>query len=395
MSLFQKKVPPLVWYLGLVSLFNDIASEMLYPVMPIFITQVLGAPVFVVGIIEGVAEGVASMGKAVFGYWSDKIQKRKPFVVGGYGASAIAKIIIATAYTWPMVLLGRIVDRMGKGARTGARDALLLEATDESNKGFIFGLHRSMDSLGAVIGPAISLILLGFFHEDIRIILYLATIPTGISLLFFFFIKEAKKKITTNKIQLSLAVKNLPPKLKLFFFSMFIFSLGNSSDVFLILKAKSLGMSLVLVISAYILYNITYTLASTPAGIIADKIGARKVLFAGLVLYAFVYLGFAFTSNPIFIWVLFALYGFYIALTDGVSKSIIGTLTTPEKAGTAYGVFYTTTSIATLFASIIGGILWSAIGPSATFVFAVFCALLSLVSLLSHALWGRSSDSLP
>lgn len=382
MNLFRKKVPLLVWYLGLVSLFNDIASEMLYPVMPIFVTQVLGAPVFVVGIIEGIAEGMASMGKAVFGYWSDKIQKRKPFVVGGYGASAIAKIIIATAYTWPMVLFGRIVDRMGKGARTGARDALLLEATDDTNKGFIFGLHRSMDSLGAVIGPAISLVLLGFFHDNIRIILYLATIPTCISLLFFFFIKEAQKKVATNKIQLSLAVSTLSPKLKLFFLGMFIFSIGNSSDTFLILKAKSLGMSLMLVISAYILYNITYTLTSTPAGVIADKIGARKVLFSGIVLYVLVYLGFAFTSQPIFIWILFAVYGFYIALTDGVAKAIIGILTTTDKAGTAYGAFYTFTSIATLFASIIGGFLWSAFGPSATFFFAVFCALLSLLSLL-------------
>lgn len=382
MSVFRKKVPSLVWYLGLVSLFNDIASEMLYPVMPIFITQVLGAPVFVVGIIEGIAEATASLGKAAFGYWSDILQKRKPFVVGGYSASAVAKILIAFAYAWPMVLLGRIVDRMGKGARTGARDALLLEATDESNKGFIFGLHRSMDSLGAVIGPALSLILLGFFHDDIRVILYLATIPTCISLLFFFFIKEAKKKITTNKIELSLAVKNLSPKLKLFFFSMFIFSLGNSSDTFLILKAKSIGMSLVLVISAYILYNIAYAAASTPAGIIADKIGAKRVLLTGLVLYAFVYLGFAFTSHPIFIWVLFVLYGFYIALTDGISKAIIGKLTTTDKAGTVYGIFYTTTSIATLFASIIGGFLWSIFGPAATFLFAVACALLSLASLL-------------
>lgn len=382
MNFFKKKIPSVVWLLGIVSLFNDIASEMLYPVMPIFLTQVLGAPVFVLGIIEGIAEGTASIFKAVFGYWSDRLNKRKPFVVSGYGASAIAKIIIALSYSWPIVLLGRIVDRLGKGARTGARDALLLEATDKSDKGFIFGLHRSMDSMGAVLGPTLSLFLLYAFHNNIRLILLLAVIPAFVSLFFFAFIKEAKKKLATTKTTLSVSIYKLSPKLKLFLLGMVIFSLGNSSDTFLILKAKSLGLSLLLVISAYILYNITYTFASTPAGIIADKIGARKVLIVGIIIYALVYAGFAFNKLPFFVWVLFGVYGFYIALTDGISKAIIGELTTPEKAGTAYGVFYTITSIATLFASIIGGLLWSFVSPSETFLFASACAIFSLFFLI-------------
>lgn len=376
---FKKKVPSAVWFLGFVSLFNDIASEMLYPVMPIFITQILGAPVFVVGIIEGLAEGTASIFKAVFGYWSDRLQKRKPFVISGYGAASIAKIIIAFSYTWPMVLMGRIIDRLGKGARTGARDALLLESTNDKNKGFIFGLHRSMDSLGAVIGPAISLILLYSFHNNIRLILLIAIIPAFLSLIFFVFIKEAKKKIITNKTKLSFSIHKLSPQLKIFLFGMIVFSLGNSSDTFLILKAQNLGLNLVLVISSYILYNITYALASTPAGLIADKIGAKKVLFTGIIIYAFVYAGFAINKLPIFVFFLFAIYGFYIALTDGVSKAIIGKLTTPENSGTAYGVFYTITSLATLMASIIGGLLWSFISPSSTFLFAFVCSILSLI----------------
>jgi MFS family permease len=378
MRLFKMKIPLVVWYLSLVSFLNDTASEMLYPIMPIFITQILGAPVYVVGIIEGIAEGVASFFKAIFGFWSDKLQKRKPFVVAGYGAGALAKIIIALSYTWPVVLLGRVVDRLGKGARTGARDALLLEATDKKNKGFIFGFHRSMDTMGAVLGPLIALFLLWVFKNNIRTILYVAVIPALLSLTLFIFIKDTQKKLATNKVTLSLSLKELSPKLKVFLLAATIFSLGNSSDTFLILKAKSLGLSLTLVISAYILYNFVYALVSTPAGSLADRIGAKKVFLVGVLIFALVYIGFAFNTQAFWVWVLFAVYGFYIAFTDGVSKAVIGSLTTTQKAGTAYGIFYTVTSMATLLASIVGGLLWSLVSPEATFLFAVACALLAI-----------------
>jgi len=375
----RRKIPSTVWLLSLVSFLNDIASEMLYPILPIFLTQVLGASVFVVGIIEGVAEGCASLFKTGFGYWSDRLQKRKSFVVGGYGASAISKVIIALSYSWPVVLVGRIVDRMGKGARTGARDALLLEATDETNKGFIFGFHRSMDSAGAVLGPGIALVLLWAFHNNIRLVLYLAIIPAFLALIFFVWVKEAKKHVQTSTTKLSLSIKNFPPQLKLFLLGLCLFSLGNSSDSFLILRAQNLGLSLILVISAYIVYNLVYALASTPAGIIADKIGTKKVFITGIIIFVLVYLGFALNKSGSLVWLLFGVYGFYIALTDGVSKAIIGSLISKEQAGTAYGALTTITSAFTLAASVIGGFLWSAVAPSATFIFAVVCALLSLV----------------
>lgn len=372
-----KNIPRQVINLGIVSLLNDIASEMLYPVMPIFLTQILGAPVFVVGIIEGVAEGSSSFFKTIFGYWSDKIGKRKIFVVGGYSSSAIAKVIIAFATSWPVVFSGRFTDRFGKGVRTGARDALLLDAATDNNKGLIFGFHRSMDSAGAVLGPLMGVFLLRYFNENIRLILYIAAIPSLFALFFLIFIKDTQRKLKRVRLTFSLSLVNLPSQFKFFLLVMAIFSLGNSSDAFLILRARGLGLTLELTILAYILYNLTYTLISTPAGHLADKIGTKKVFLVGILIYTAVYLGFALTGNKSFVWPLFAIYGFYIALTDGVSRALVGSYIKSGVAGTAYGVLQTTVSVFTLLASVIGGFLWMAIAPEATFLFGAICALLA------------------
>ena len=375
------KLPNNVRFLGLVSFFNDTASEMLYPVMPVFLTQVLGAPIYVVGIIEGVAEASASIFKTVFGYWSDKMGRRKPFIFGGYLASAISKIIIALSYSWPVVLLGRFTDRFGKGLRTGARDAMLLDAADSSNRGYIFGFHRSMDTAGAVFGPLIAIGILNLFPNNLRLILYIASIPAFLALVFFIFLKEVKttKEKLTRPMSLSLSYRTLPTELKVFILGLAVFSLGNSSDAFLILRSKDLGLTLTLVISAYVLYNLVYALTSIPAGKIADKLGAKKVFILGILIFTLVYLGFAINGSLPMVWILFAVYGFYMALTDGVSKSIIGSYVSSEIAGTAYGVTNTITSLCTLIASVIAGFLWSAISPQATFIFGAVCALASLV----------------
>lgn len=373
-------IPISVYLLGIVSFFNDIASEMLYPIMPIFLTQILGAPVYIVGIIDGVAEGGSAFFKTIFGYWSDMQKRRKPFVVAGYSASAFSKVLIALASTWPLVFIARFVDRLGKGVRTGARDALLLDSSSDHNKGLIFGIHRSFDSAGAVVGPLITLFLITLFDENIRYILYIAAIPSFIGLFFFLFIHEAKKSVHTiqERPRVLVSLKDIPSQFKLFLLVTALFSLGNSSDSFLILQSKNLGLSLISVVLVYVVYNISYTLLSAPAGALADRFGAKYVFPLGLIIYALVYFGFALNTRMQFVWILFAVYGVYIALTDGVSKALIGTFITPDKAGTAYGATQTIVSLMTLLASVIGGLLWTVIGPYATFLFGAGCAVLAL-----------------
>ena len=386
----KKRIPIQVYILGAVSFFNDMASEMLYPIIPIFITEILHAPVAVVGLIDGVAAGVSSFLQSIFGYLSDKFGKRKVFVVGGYATSGLSKLIIALSYTWPVVFIGRVADKFGKGLRTGARDAMLLESTDENNKGLVFGIHRTLDSAGAVVGPIIALILLQAFDQNIRLILYVATIPTLISIILFIFVKESKKAVSAkskHKIIFSLTKSR---QFRIFLLGFALFSLGNSSDSFLILRAKDIGISLDLVIVAYIVYNLIYTLFSTPAGKLSDRIGPKKVFIGGIIVFVIVYALFALNTNTYLTFILFGVYGLYIAFTDATSKALVGSLIDKGEAATAYGSMQTVTGLGALAASLIGGLLWTAISPAATFIFGAVCALLSLAVFIKLDLRGHS-----
>lgn len=389
----MKKVPKNVFILGLVSFFNDMASEMVYPIVPIFLTSILKVSTPIVGLIEGIAEATASLGKFIFGYLSDKVGSRKPFVISGYSLSTISKILIGLASTWPLVLLARFVDRLGKGVRTGARDSLLLQNTTKSNKGFIFGYHRAFDSLGAVLGPIIGLILLYFFKENLRFVFYFAAIPGVIGvLLLIFFVKE-KKTATPPRGPLAIVEKHESSflqnfsliwknkKLSIFFIASIIFSLGNSSDAFLILRAKNLGLTTLMAVLTYVVYNISQTLLSTPMGKLADKIGAKKVFEGGLLVFALVYFFFGFIENPIFIWALFPLYGIYIAATDGVSKAYVAEFITERESGSYFGLYQSTISVSAFLASGVAGILWYKISPSSTFYYGSFMAILAFLVL--------------
>lgn len=382
------KIPLNVWVLGFVSFFNDIASEMIYPIVPIFITQVLKAPVAIVGLIEAIAEATASFGKFFFGYLSDKIKKRKPFVAFGYGFSAVSKILMGLAFAWPMVLFTRFIDRLGKGLRTGARDALLLQNTNKNNKGFIFGFHRALDSAGAFLGPILALFLMTVFSEKIRTIFFIAFFPAFIGvILLLIFVKEKKTLPVEEKkesFNLSFALKKIvnEKSLLLFFLASFLFNLGNSSDAFLILRAKNLGLTTSLAVAVYVVYNLSQTIFATPFGSLSDKIGAKKVYMAGLLIFSLVYFFLGFIKNSFYLWFIFPIYGIYIAATDGIAKAYLGKYILPKEAGSIFGLYQMLMTIATFFASIIGGLLWSKIAPPFTFYFGSLMALLAFLVFL-------------
>jgi MFS family permease len=373
-----KKIPRNVFLLGLVSFLNDIASEMIYPIVPIFITTVLHGSIEILGLIEGIAEATASITKYFFGTISDYLQKRKPFVTGGYSLGALSKILMAIATTWPLVLIARFIDRLGKGLRTAPRDSMLLDSSEGKNKGYIFGFHRACDSLGAVIGPLLALMLLIMLKENIRLTFFLSFIPGMLAVItLVFFIKE-KKHTQVKKIHfIKLSLKKLEPRLQIFLGISFIFALGNSSDAFLLLYGKTLGFTTTVVVLTYVLYNISQTLFATPAGAIADKIGAKKVFAMGLFIFSTVYFSFGIIRNPLWFWVLFPLYGLYIAFTDGVSKAYIAEFIKKEESGTYFGMYYTLTAIGNFLASLIGGLLWTVFQPAMTFLYGSVMAFLS------------------
>ncbi|MFA5499874.1 MAG: MFS transporter [Candidatus Omnitrophota bacterium] len=369
--------------LSVTSFFTDISSEMLYPVIPIFLTSVLGAPVPALGFIEGMAESTASIMKAFSGWVSDGIRKRKPFVVWGYLLSSIGKLLLFFAYAWPAVLIARFTDRLGKGVRTSPRDALLADSALAEYRGKAFGFHRAMDTLGACLGPLLALWLLIILKENIRQVFLIAFIPAILSVItLVLFLKEKPLNVTgTGSFSLSrlFDLKKFPVPFKRFLVVSCIFAIGNSSDAFLIIRSKDVGLSLSLVILAYVVYNVSYSALSFPFGILSDKIDRKWVILGGFTVFAAVYFGFGLHATRTSIWVLFAVYGFYMAMTDGVSKAYITDMVPQESRATAIGIYYCFTGILTLFASIIAGLLWSYIGKSAPFIYGAITGVISAI----------------
>jgi len=377
----KDKISKNVYILGFVSFFADISSEMLYPLTPIFLTTVLGAPMAIVGIIEGIAESTASIFKMLSGYWSDRLGKRFPFVISGYSLSAIAKPLVAISQGWVSVLFARFIDRFGKGLRTSARDAILADSSTSQNRGITFGLHRAMDTAGAIVGPLFALGLLGLMGEDYRKVFFIAFIPAFFGVLLLFFVEEKKRdKSEVNSPKLN--ITQFDRHFKIFLLVSVIFALGNSSDVFLILRAKDLGFSVFLAVLCYVLYNALYAISSAPAGMLSDIISRRKVLIAGFLVFSFVYLGFGLIKNPIFVWLLFGIYGIYMGMTEGISKAFVVDLVPEEKRGTAIGIFYTATGLSTLIASSMAGFMWSYLGVSVPFLYGGVMAILAAILLL-------------
>lgn len=374
-----KGLTPNVIKLGIVSFFADISSEMIYPLTPIFLTTVLGAPMAIVGVIEGVAEATASIMKAVSGRMSDRIGRRRPFVFLGYSLSAIAKPLIALAGGWVLVLVARFADRFGKGLRTSARDALIADSVSAGARGRAFGWHRAIDTMGAFIGPLLAIFCIKFVG-DLRLVFLLAFVPGIISSLVVFFVRE--RFVINGGQRLAFNLSSLPSPFRRYLVAWSVFSVANSSDIFLILKAKQAGFSTVLVIAVYAFYNLTYAVASPYLGHLSDKIERKHLLVSGLIVFAAVYAGFALAVHPWQLWSLFGIYGLYMAATEGVGKALAVDLVTADIRATAIGILGAFSGIAALIASTVAGILWSAVGSWAAFAYGAAGAIVGSLMLL-------------
>ncbi|MGB9715236.1 MAG: MFS transporter [Thermodesulfovibrionales bacterium] len=367
-----------VFVAGLVSFFMDVSSEMIYPLVPLFLSNVLGVNKSIIGLIEGIAESTASLLKTFSGWLSDRIGNRKWLMVAGYGISTLSRPIVAIATGWHQVMGSRFMDRFGKGVRTAPRDAIIAESSDSAYLGRAFSFHRSLDTMGAVVGPALAFSLLGIFSNNYRVIFWLSMIPGLIAvLLIVFFITEKKKASFLQSESPKLTLKHFDWKFKFFVAIATLFAVGNSSDVFLILRAQQIGIPTVLIPVVYLLFNLIYSLTSIPAGIAADRFGRKKVILLGFVLFAILYFGFAVARDTPTIWLLFSFYGLFMGLTEGIQKAFLATIIPQDFKATAFGIYNTAVGFAMFPASLIGGWLWDNISPSATFYYGSITAGLS------------------
>lgn len=376
----MKVINRTVIILSFVSMFADIASEMLYPVVPVYLKEI-GFSVLLIGILEGIAGFTAGISKGYFGKWSDEKGLRIPFIKTGYLLSAISKPMMA-AFIYPLwIFFARTTDRLGKGIRTAARDALLSNNATPETKARVFGFHRSMDTLGAAIGPLIALLLLWIYPQNYILVFLIAFVPGMVSVALIFFLREDKKSVSTlekgNFFSYFKYWKKAGGEYKKLVTGLVFFAFFNSSDIFLLLKAREITGSDQLTIAAYIFYNLVFALASWPLGALADRIGIRKIFIGGLVLFTIVYFLFSITTSSTLIIGAFLLYGIYAAATEGIAKAWITNLAHDKNTATAVGFFTSCESIAALFASILAGIIWTGFNSNMVFLVTSFAALLT------------------
>ena len=371
--------------LSVVSLFADIASEMIYPVVPVYLKEI-GFSVLLIGILEGIAEFTAGISKGYFGKLSDEKGIRLPFIKGGYFFSAISKPMMAV-FTFPLwIFFARTIDRFGKGLRTAARDALLSQQATKETKARVFGFHRGMDTVGAAIGPLIALCFLYFFPKQYSTLFYLAFIPGIVAVLLIFLLKEKKEPASTlskgNFFSFFKYWNIATPEFKKLVIGLLLFALFNSSDIFLLLITKEVTGSDTITIAAYIFYNLVYAAASYPFGSLADKFGIRKIFISGLLLFTIVYAGFAFHPSAAVIFLLFLIYGLYAAATEGITKAWITNIAHESNTATAVGFYTSCQSVCSLLASIIAGLIWSSFGSVYTFSITALIAFVVIIYFL-------------
>lgn len=373
-------------FLGLVSFFADISSEMVYPIIPLYLTAAFGATPLLVGFIEGIAESLASLLKVYSGYLTDKYQKKKPVAFIGYATGLVYKIALLVSTSWTGILISRIIDRIGKGIRTSPRDVMVSESAKETDRGQAFGIHKALDMLGSAIGIILSYFILLRFKDNTssyKLIFIISIIPAVIALLMFLFIKEKNtaypQKERTGFLN---QFKNLDQKLKMYLLISMIFTLGNSSNSFLLLRANTAGFDATSVILLYFIYNVTASLLAIPFGRMSDRFGRKNILITGYIIFAVVYFGFGIADTKMGFMLLFMLYGIYTATTAGVERALITDIAPADLKGTMLGLQQTIVGISLFFASIIFGFLWNNFGSFIPFAFGATLSLISAILLM-------------
>jgi MFS family permease len=389
-------LPRNVWVLGITSFLTDVSSEMIINLLPLFLANVLGAGTAVVGLIEGLAESTACLFKVLSGWLSDKLGRRKWLTVAGYGLSTLAKPFLYLAASWPWVLGVRFADRVGKGIRTAPRDALIADSTGEDQRGLSFGLHRAMDTAGAFCGLLIAAGVIwsrqasgGMLQRaTFQTVVLLSIVPAALAVLVLIVGAREVGGGSEGVKAPSLTLRGFDARFRGFLLILVLFTMGNSSDAFLVLRAQERGLSVLAVMGALLALNLTYTLVSGPAGVLSDRIGRRQVIVGGWLLYGLVYLGFAVAGAGWQVWLLYALYGVYYGVTEGVARALVADMVSSEQRGTAYGLFNAVVGVMALPASVLAGLLWQGagawggFGPSAPFWFGAGLALLASLLLV-------------
>ena len=389
-----------VFFLGMVSLLTDVSSEMIFNLLPLFLLNVLRVGTPVIGLIEGIAEGIASLLKVLSGWLSDRLGRRKGLAVLGYSLSTLAKPFLYFATTWGAAGSVRFVDRVGKGIRTSPRDALIADSSPTGEMGRSFGFHRGMDTFGAVLGLSVAALVvyivqrggIELTRDAFQKVVLIGIIPAVLAVLvLLFFVRERRKEADyestatlsdKRQFEAGESEKGFDLRFKVFLALVVVFTLGNSSDVFLILRAQNLAFSVPGILLLLVAYNIVYALVSFPAGLVSDRLGRRAIIVIGWAIYAVAYLGFGLVSSPSHVWLLFALYGLYYGVAEGVTRAYVADLVPAQRRGTAFGLYHTAVGLSLLPASLIAGWLWHLIGPEAPFFFGAAMAGAAMLGFL-------------
>ncbi|PYQ30104.1 MAG: MFS transporter [Acidobacteria bacterium] len=378
----QRKLKPQVLLFGLVSLLNDSASEMIYPLLPVFLTSTLGASPAVIGLIEGAADGLASILKYFAGSWSDRLQRRKPLVVWGYALAAASRALIAAATMWPVVLTARLIDRTGKGIRSAPRDAMISDVTPREERGRAFGFQRALDHTGAVIGPLMAMLVMSGIGLSLRTTIYLAVIPgaIGVLLLLVFLREEPREPRTTPSSESS---TRLPSTFTHAIFAIALFSLANSSDAFLLLQAHAMGVTTALLPLLWAAHHVIKSLFTTAAGGLSDRVDRRWLLVAGWTSYAIIYAAFPYARTLTAFFVLFIVYAIPFTLAEGAERAWIADLVPADARGKSFGIYYLANGMCVLAGTAIFGVMYQEISPRAAFSTGAALAIAAVVAVLA------------